>query len=94
MRKKFFLGWENIKWTIREIRDIYSDGDSYFSKKRIESGISFLIGQFGMVFFLYKNYEQMTTSDLAIWAGIEFAIAGYMVNKIQKEKKDKPESES
>ena len=29
----------------------------------------------------------MTTSDLAIWAGIEFAVSGYMLSQIQKEKK-------
>ena len=30
----------------------------------------------------------MTASDLVIWAGIEFAVSGYIVNQIQKEKKD------
>jgi hypothetical protein len=29
----------------------------------------------------------MTASDIAIWAGVEFAISGYMLNQIQKEKK-------
>jgi hypothetical protein len=41
-----------------------------------------------MIEFLVKKIDTMTSSDIAIWAGIEFAVAGYMVNQIQKEKKD------
>ena len=77
----------NIKWFFREIMKIYSNEPSYFSKKRIESGIAFVIGQFGMIYFLVKNIDKMNSSDLALWAGIEFLIAGYVVNQIQKEKK-------
>ena len=40
-----------------------------------------------MVYFLVINIDKLTTSDIALWAGIEFAIAGYIVNQIQKEKK-------
>lgn len=88
---KSFFGWGNIKWAIKELMNVYSTKKSYFSKKRLESGISFLIGQFGMVYFLIQNNDTMTSSDLAIWAGIEFAISGYMLNQIQKEKKkDEP----
>ena len=68
---------------------MYSNEESYFSKKRVESGISFVIGQFGMVFFLSQNIDLMSSSDLAIWASIEFAIAGYLINQIQKEKTHK-----
>lgn len=85
--KNLFFGWKNIKWFIKEIINLYSDKKSFFSKKRIESGIAFVIGQFGMVYFLTKNIELLTASDIVLWAGVEFAIAGYMVNSIQKEKK-------
>ena len=85
--KKYFFGWENIKWIVRELRDLYSDKSTYFSKKRVESGVAFLIGQFGMVYWLSKNIDTLTSSDIVLWAGVEFAIAGYMVNAIQKEKK-------
>jgi len=86
--KNLFFGWENIKWFIREIRNLYSGEKSFFSKKRIESGIAFIVGQWGMIYFLIKNIESLTASDIVLWAGVEFAIAGYMVNAIQKEKKD------
>ena len=85
--KRYFLGWENIKWIIRELGKMYSSTVSFFSKKRIESGIAFIIAQWGMIFFLLEKISIMTTSDLAIWAGIEFAVSGYIINQIQKEKR-------
>lgn len=84
---KTFFGWSNIKWAIKELMNVYSTNKSFFSKKRLESGMAFLVGQFGMVYFMLQNHATMTASDLAIWAGIEFAISGYMVTQIQKEKK-------
>ena len=87
MKKKYFFGWTNIKWFIKEMVNIYSNKDSYFSKKRIESGIAFAIAEWGMIFFLYKKFSLMSTTDFAIWASIQFLVAGYMVTQIQKEKK-------
>lgn len=84
--KKYFFGWTNIKFVIKEILKIYSTSPSYFSKKRIESGIAFIIAQWGMIYFLLQKISIMTSSDLAIWAGIEFAVSGYIINQIQKEK--------
>lgn len=91
---KTFFGWSNIKFVIKELVNVYSTNKSFFSKKRLESGVSFLIGQFGMVYFMLQNHSTMTTSDLAIWAGIEFAISGYIVTQIQKEKKKDETNES
>jgi hypothetical protein len=87
MGKKYLFGWTNIKWLIKEFTKLYSDEKSYFSKKRVESGIAFLIGQWGMIYYIYINIDKLTSSDIALWAGIEFAVAGYIVNQIQKEKK-------
>jgi len=84
---KTFFGWSNIKLLIKELVNVYSNKSSHFSKKRLESGMSFLVGQFGMIYFIVKKIDTMSSSDLAIWAGIEFAIAGYMLNHIQKEKR-------
>ncbi len=86
-KKKYFFGWNNIKWVIKESVNIYSSKKSFFSKKRIESGIAFVIAQWGMIFFLLENINKMSASDLFIWAGIEFAVSGYIINQIQKEKK-------
>jgi len=92
--KNWFVSLSNkIKWFYTEIMNMYSAHDSYFSKKRVESGVAFLIAQFGMVFFLVKKIDTMDVYELSIWAGMEFLIAGYTVNQIQKEKKVKETEE-
>lgn len=70
----------------KELIKIYSNEKGYFSKKRIESSIAFVIGQIGMISYLFTNLATMQISDISIWAGIEFTIAGWVINQIQKEK--------
>jgi hypothetical protein len=94
MNNKWFFGWDNIKWFIKEIGNLYTGRESYFSKKRIESGIAFVVGQWGMIYFLLENHSKLTASDIALWAGVEFAISGYMISQIQKEKKTKDSNNS
>ena len=92
MKTKYFFGWENIRWGIKELINIYSSKTSYFSKKRIESGFAFLIAQWGMVYFLSQHHDKLTMGEFLLWAAAEFAVSGYMINQIQKEKKEKLES--
>ena len=87
--KKYFFGWSNIKKLIIEFIRIYSGGKSFFSKKRIESSVAFIIGQWGMMYYLIKNIDVMSSTDITIWASVEFFIAGYIVNAIEKGKKNK-----
>jgi len=89
MKTKYFFGWDNIKCGFKELINIYSSKTSYFSKKRIESGIAFLIAQWGMVYFLYQHHQTLTMGEFLLWAAAEFAVSGYMINQIQKEKKEK-----
>ena len=91
-KKKWFFGWENIKWGIKELFKIYSNSNSFFSKKRVESGIAFLIAQFGMIFFLIQKYQGLSMGEFLLWAGAEFAVSGYIINKIQKEKEQEQNS--
>ena len=86
-KRKFFFGWGNIKWLIQEVGKLYSGEKSFFSKKRVESGIAFIIAQWGMIYFLVNKIDTLTTSDLTVWSGIEFLVAGYTVTQIQSEKK-------
>jgi hypothetical protein len=83
---KYFFGWNNFKWLVRELIKMYSAEKSFFSKKRIESGIAFAIGQWGMVFYLLEKHSSLSMSEVLFWTATEFAIAGYMLNQIQKEK--------
>jgi hypothetical protein len=93
MKKKLFFGWENIKWLTREITNMYSSKESFFSKKRIESGIAFIIAQWGMIFFLLEKHSTLTMTDMIMWAGVEFAISCYIIHQIQKEKKTEEQKE-
>lgn len=86
--KNHFFGWENAKWLVRELRNMYSGHKSFFSKKRIESGVAFWIAQWGMIFFLLKKYDTLTMGEFILWAAAEFAVSGYIINQIQKEKRD------
>jgi hypothetical protein len=85
--KKYFFGWTNIKKLITEIINIYSTKPSFFSKKRIESGIAFIVAEWGMVFFMLKKYPDLTMTDIIMWATIQFTISGYILHQIQKQKK-------
>ena len=77
---------KKIKWFFTEFINMYSGKKSYFSKKRIESGIAFVIAQWGMIFFLLEKHSTLSMGEFVLWATVEFAVAGWMVNKIQKEK--------
>lgn len=83
---KYFFGWQNLKWFLAELLNIYSTKKSFFSKKRIESGAAFIIAQWGMIFFLVEKHDVLSMTDMLMWAGAEFAISGYMLSQIQKEK--------
>ena len=87
--KDMFFGWNNFKWLVREIRNIYSNDKSYFSKKRIESGFAFMVGQWGMIFFLIEKHKDLSMGEFLLWATTEFAVSGYLLNQIQKEKQIK-----
>lgn len=88
MKKFFTKVFSSIKWFFQEILNLYSEKPSFFSKKRVESGIAFLISQWGMIFWLITKINSMGTSDFGVWAGMELAAAGYIVTQIQKEKKN------
>jgi len=85
--KKYFFGWSNIKWLLTELLNIYSVNKSFFSKKRIESGVAFIIAQWGMIYFLLEHHSKLTMGEFLLWAAAEFAVSGYIINQIQKEKK-------
>ena len=78
---------KKIKWFFTELMNMYSAKTSYFSKKRIESGIAFVIAQWGMIFFLLEKHTTLTMGEFLLWAAAEFAVSGYIINKIQQEKK-------
>lgn len=85
---RWFFGFLNFKWFVREVRKIYSNEPSYFSKKRLESGAAFTVFLWGMIVYFAVNVRVMEVSDLLMWATPLLIICGYQVNQIQKEKAD------
>ena len=83
----FFRVTDKVKWFFSELIAMYSGKPSYFSKKRIESGVAFIIAQWGMVFFLLEKHSTLSMGEFLLWAAAEFAVSGYIINKIQQEKK-------
>lgn len=85
---------ENLRWFFKEIGMMYSSKHSFFSKKRIESGIAFIIAQIGMLTYFFEHHGTMDMGSMLMWAGAEFTIAGWTISQIQKEKKGSSETPS
>lgn len=83
---KTFFGWANLKWLLTELLAMYSTKDSYFSKKRFESAIAFISATGLILCHAYYTRATITNSEILADAALLFAIAGYTVNHIQKEK--------
>jgi len=83
---KTFFGWSNLKWLIKEFIAMYSTKDSYFSKKRFESSMAFFGAMTLLLGHAYHSRNSITNSEILADAALLFAIAGYTVNQIQKEK--------
>ena len=86
-KKWYSLVFDKVKWFFGELIAMYSGKPSYFSKKRIESGVAFIIAQWGMIFFLLEKHSSLSMGEFLLWAAAEFAVSGYIINKIQQEKK-------
>lgn len=88
--KKYFFGWTNIKWFIRELGKLGSNEPSYFSQKRVFQFIAFGVLQFGCMEWLsvIVNAPTWVTSEFLMWASVELAVCGFNLNAIQKEKRE------
>jgi len=84
--KKYFFGWGNIRWGLKELIKMYSTEQSYFSYKRFQTGVAFFMFTQGAMFTL-KNYVN-TVEDFLLWSTPILLICGYTLNAIQKEKKN------
>jgi hypothetical protein len=47
-----------------------------------------VIAQWGMIFFLLEKHKDLSMGEFLLWSAAEFAVAGWMISKIQKEKSD------
>ena len=82
--KKYFFGWTNIKWGIKELIKMYSNETSFFSYKRFQTGTAYFIFTQGCMLALTEYVK--TTSDFVLWCVPVLLVCGYTLNAIQKEK--------
>ncbi|MEI6487334.1 MAG: hypothetical protein WCP52_00155 [Bacteroidota bacterium] len=79
-----------LLWFPKEIVAMYSNKDSFFSKKRFESSIGFIAGVGIICCYVWINRHTLSNWDMIIDAGVLLGIAGYTVSKIQEEKQNLP----
>lgn len=83
---KTFIGWTNIKRLVKEFLKMYSNQESFFSKKRFHEGVAFYTAVSMDVVYVAKNLEKLTSSEALFHVIALFGIAGYHLNETQKEK--------
>jgi hypothetical protein len=75
-----------ILWLPKEVIAIYSNGDSFFSKKRIESSMAFFFSLGASACYVWIRRNTITTPEFMWIISVWLFIAGYTVSQIQKEK--------
>lgn len=80
-----------ITWYLKELIAMYSAGETFFSKKRIESGIAFLFALIVTIYYVYQKIDIMDIWQFGYIMTTWLFIAGYTVNQIQKEKASTPD---
>lgn len=90
MKKKYFFGWTNIKWGIKELIKMYSNEPSFFSYKRFQTGVAFFIFTQGAMYALTTYIT--TTEDFLLWCIPVLLVCGYTLDKTEKSKTPQDET--
>ena len=83
-KKRYFFGWENTKWVIKELVKMYSNQPSFFSYKRFQMGTAYFMFTQGSMYVL-TNFVK-SVQDFTLWAIPVLLVSGYTLNAVQKEK--------
>lgn len=80
--------WKRFCWYISEFNKVFSDEPSFYSGKRIKEWIAFITGEYMLVhgFIILLQKDKLDYTSICFMAGMAFAVAGYQLNQIQKEK--------
>jgi hypothetical protein len=84
MEKKGF--WYYLFWIPKELLKVLSDEASFFSKKRLESAFAFFMGEYQCTDYYLIHRFTMTPFEFCALVAVQFGVAGYTVNLIQKQK--------
>lgn len=90
---KGFFGWESFKWHLREIAATFSNKPSYYSSKRIERALLFLVALSLHSLYFYTHRTTLTPEQVLLLTGPLFVFAGYSMAQTQVEKKRREEKE-
>lgn len=75
-----------IIWYAKQLIAMWSDKDSFFGKKRVESGLAFMFALAYTCFYVYYRRHDFSIFEFSYVLTTWLLIAGYTVNMIQKEK--------
>lgn len=98
-KKKYFFGWENIKWVIREFAKTWSEEASYFSSKKIERSLLFCSGLYMLLRWYDTHIHDLEYAEAIAVVVTTFGYAGFTMiqterSKIKKKKLKIEEDES
>ena len=79
-----------IKDILKFLLGMYSDRNSFLSKKRVESGFAFFFALGYTCCYVYFQRNEMSIYEFGYVLTTWLFIAGYTVNQIQKEKLQVP----
>lgn len=82
--------WKLFCWYISDFNKVFSNNPSFYSGKRVKEWIAFVTGEYVLIhgFIYLLLHDKLDYTGICFMAGVAFAIAGYQLDKIQKEKKD------
>jgi len=92
--KKYFFGWTNFKYYFKEYIKMYSGTEnSFFSHKRVQTGLAFSAFMMGWarVLWYLLSQEHTTILEFVEWAIPLLIICGYTLNKTEQAKSLKVE---
>ena len=83
---KYFFGWENIKYVLKQIYYTFSNKPSELSRKRIESCALFVSALSCVLAWFIYHFKTLTYAEMIAVTGTLFIYAGYTMKVMQKEK--------
>jgi hypothetical protein len=84
--KRFFFGWNNIKFVIVELVKTFSNIPSIFSSKRIERGLFVLSGLGAIVYYIIANIHKLSSGEIIALSSVLLTCGGYLLKQTQTEK--------
>lgn len=82
--------WKTFCWYVAEFNKVFSTQPSFYSGKRLKEWTAFVTGEYILIhgFIYLLKQDKLDYTGICFMAGVAFAIAGYQLDKIQKEKKE------